>query len=83
MPELVKIAARFFLDLIERKPQVGYLGAVVPTGAGLVAFLPLVTALLGLVSISIGIAVGLVTYRVQRKTERLRDLELRRAQKRP
>lgn len=52
-------------SLIERRPAVGYIGAATPTFAGLWVFIEHATKLGALVSLVIGIAVGLMTWRVQ------------------
>lgn len=56
----------FLLSLIEKHPAYGYLGAAVPTSAGFWVLVDRATKLGALLSIGIGIAVGLATWRVQR-----------------
>lgn len=65
------------LTLIEKHPAVGYLGAAVPTSAGFWVLIQQATQLLALVSILIGIAVGLATWRVQRMQARKLEQEER------
>jgi len=55
------------VDLIERKPALGYIGAAVPTSTGFWALVEQATKIGALVSVGVGIAVGVVTWRVQRK----------------
>lgn len=56
----------YFLELIERHPACGYIGALVPTSAGFWVWVEAATKLGALLSIGIGVLVGITTYRVQR-----------------
>ncbi|WP_309386102.1 hypothetical protein [Cerasicoccus frondis] len=66
---LIHIAA-----LLERKPALGWLAAAVPTATGALNLMQHVQAALGIISMLIGIAVGLTTLILQirklRKVER-------------
>jgi hypothetical protein len=66
----MKVLAGFFIAMIERHPALGYIGAGVSTGSGFWVLVEKATKLGALVSVVIGIAVGLVTYRVQRAQEK-------------
>ncbi len=57
----------FFLSIIERHPSAGYLGASVSTATGFWVLVDQITKLGALISIAIGIAVGIATWRVQRQ----------------
>jgi heme/copper-type cytochrome/quinol oxidase subunit 4 len=63
----------FLVALIERRPGVGYVASVVSTSAGFWAFLDKATKFGAFVSVVVGIAVGVVTLRVQLKQLRRRE----------
>jgi Na+/proline symporter len=65
----------FLLGIIQRYPETGYIGAIVPTGVGFWVWVDKLTKLGALASIAIGIAVGLATWRVQRLQARRLESE--------
>lgn len=62
-------------EWIERRPSLGYLGAITPTAAGFWAFVESATKVGALISVLIGIIVGLATLRVQIAHKRRLDAE--------
>lgn len=62
-------------DLIERRPGLGWIGAITPTAAGFWAFVDSATKVGALLSVVIGIAVGVATLRVQITHKRRLDAE--------
>jgi hypothetical protein len=73
----VRAVTAFFNDLIDRHPGVGYVGAIMPTAAGFLAFVETAYKIGAFVSVVIGIAVGLVTLQVQLKHKRRLEAEER------
>ncbi len=72
----------FFLGLLERHPAAGYVGAMVPTASGFWVLVENAAKLGAFLSICIGLAVGIVTFRVQRKNERIAEGVLAEQEKR-
>jgi Na+/proline symporter len=66
----LRIVFGLFTSLIEKYPSLGYVGGGVSTGAGFWVLVERATKIGALASVIIGIAVGLVTWRVQRLQER-------------
>ena len=65
------------VTLLERRPSLGYLGASVPTATGFWVLVEQATKLGALCSILIGIAVGVVTLRVQLRALRAKESKVR------
>lgn len=61
----MKSLSLFFVDLIDRRPGLGYIGSLVPTAAGFWAFVESATKIGGLLSVALGLTVAVVTLRVQ------------------
>jgi hypothetical protein len=68
-------AATFAIDLLDRRPALGYIGALVPTSAGFWAFVESATKVGALLSVIVGIAVGVATLLVQIRHKRRLDAE--------
>ncbi len=64
--------------LIERHPSVGYVGAITPTATGFWALLDGATKLGAFASVTVGLCVGLLTWRVQRLNAQRATLEIER-----
>lgn len=62
--------------IVERYPCAGYLGAAVPTATGFWILIEQLTKLAALVSIGIGIAVGILTWQVKRLQKKKIEAEL-------
>jgi len=58
----------WFSDIMERHPMVGYVSASTTASAGVWAIVDGLTHLAGLISVGLGIAIGVYTLRIQRRT---------------
>lgn len=69
---MIRYAAAFLASqtaaLFERHPSLGYLSATVTTSAGFWSLVDAATKLGALLSVLVGLLVGVTTYRVQRAT---------------
>lgn len=66
----------YMTDLLGKRPDVGYIFATVSTTAGIVSFLDLTLKILSIISVGIGITVGLYTLKIQRaKAKKLNEDE--------
>ena len=79
--EAIAESARGWVELsasmIEKRPAVGYLGAAVPTASGFWVLIENLTKIGALLSITLGIAVALVTLHVQLLQRRKIKTELK------
>jgi len=63
-------------EFIDRNPSAGYIGAATPTLAGFWALVENVTKIGALLSVAVGLTVGIITLRVQLLHKRRLEAEL-------
>lgn len=64
--------------MVERHPKIGYIGAAIPTATGFWTWVEHLTRLGALLSLSVGLIVGILTLQVQMLQKRKLKLEMKR-----
>lgn len=65
---MIRFFASIFAGHLERRPGFGYLYATIPTATGFWALVESATKIIGLGSVVVGLAVGIYTLRIQKRT---------------
>ena len=64
---MIRFISSILTEHLERKPVFGYFYATIPTATGFWALVESATKLVGLVSVIIGLIVGIYTLRIQKR----------------
>jgi len=67
---MTSILRHIITSTLERHPFLGYISAGFSTGAGVISWIEPATKIVGFVAACVGLAVGVITYRVQAATLR-------------